>query len=135
MDVNTNLGGRTALIVNYGLAAPVFSDAEALTGLTPRFVPRHTFNAWLRKDWARGFHAAGGVRRVGRQFANDRNTLTIGGYATVAVAAGYRTPRWEWQVNAENLFNNRDYFLPGHFSNLVFPGAPVNVTTTVRLKY
>ena len=31
---------------------------------------------------------------------------------------GYRTDRWEWTLNAENLFNKTDYFLPGHFSNM-----------------
>ena len=38
-------------------------------------------------------------------------------------------------MNAENLFNNDDYFLPGHFGNNAFPGQPINVTTTVRLKW
>ena len=28
-------------------------------------------------------------------------------------------------LNADNLFNKEDYFLPGHFSNLVFPGQPI----------
>lgn len=135
VDVNTDLGGRTALIVNYGFAAPIFTDAVALTGKMPRFVPRHTANVWLRKDWASGFNLAGGGRRVGTQFANDANTLTLDGYTTVSAAVGYRTARWEWQVNAENLFNKEDYFLPGHFSNLVFPGAPINLMTTFRLKY
>jgi len=135
IDVNTDLGGRTALIVNYGFAAPIFTDAAALTGKMPRFVPRHTANVWVRKDWASGFNVAGGGRRVGEQFANDANTLRLDGYATVAAAVGFRTARWEWQVNAENLFNKEDYVLPGHFSNLVFPGAPINVMTTFRLKY
>ena len=36
---------------------------------------------------------------------------------------------------ADNLFNKKDYFLPGHFSNNVFPGQPINVTATLRLKW
>lgn len=135
VDVNTDLGARTALIVNYGFAAPTFTDFGANTGSTPQFVPRHTANVWVRKDWASGVHVAGGARRVGAQFANNANTASLDGYTTAAAAVGYRTARWEWQLNAENLFNERDYFLPGHFSNLVFPGAPINVTTTLRLKY
>ncbi|MGE0394742.1 MAG: TonB-dependent receptor, partial [Vicinamibacterales bacterium] len=135
VDVNTDLGGRTALIVNYGFAAPTFTDFGANTGNTAQFVPRHNLNVWIRKDWASGFNVAGGGRRVGEQFANNANTATLDGYGTVAAAAGYRTARWEWQVNAENLFNNRNYFLPGHFGGQAFPGAPINVTTTLRLKY
>ena len=32
-------------------------------------------------------------------------------------------------------FNNDNYFLPGHFGNNAFPGQPINVTTTIRLKW
>ncbi|MBM3778369.1 MAG: hypothetical protein FJW23_09050 [Acidimicrobiia bacterium] len=135
LDVNTDLGGRAHLIVNYGFASPVFEDAEHLTGLVPRFVPTHTLNTWLRRDWDSGFNAAIGLRHVGEQFANNGNTLVLEGYTTASGAVGYRTPRWEWSLNAENLFNNDEYVLPGHFSNLVFPGPPINVTTTIRLKY
>ena len=42
LDVNTDLGGETHLIFNYGFARPRFDDAEELTGKTPRFVPGTT---------------------------------------------------------------------------------------------
>ena len=58
LDVNTDLGGQTHLILNYGFARPRFDDADDLTGKTPRFVPRHNVNVWLRKDWASGFNAS-----------------------------------------------------------------------------
>ena len=73
LDVNTDLGGRTHLILNYGFARPRFDDAEDLTGLTPRFVPKHNVNVWLRKDWASGFNASFGARYLGSQFVNDSN--------------------------------------------------------------
>jgi hypothetical protein len=38
-------------------------------------------------------------------------------------------------VNIDNLFNKDDYFLPGHFSGIVLPGAPLSATTTLRLRY
>ena len=82
-----------------------------------------------------GFNAAFGARHVGEQFANNGNTLTVDDYTIFSGAVGFRTSRWDWTVNADNLFNNDDYFLPGHFSNLGFPGPPINVTTTVRLRW
>ncbi len=48
---------------------------------------------------------------------------------------GYRADRWEWSLNADNLFNKERYFLPGLFSNQVYPGQPINVTSTIRLKF
>jgi iron complex outermembrane receptor protein len=135
-DVNTALGGLTYLVFNYGFSAPRYGDdAGALAGLAPRFAPRHNVNAWLRKEFPGGFNAAFGARHVGEQFANNGNTLTLDRYTIFSGAVGFRTSRWDWTVNADNLFNNDDYFLPGHFSNLAFPGQPINVTTTVRLRW
>lgn len=73
---------------------------------------------------------------MGPQFANDANSVRIGGYTTFSGAAGYRADElWEWQINAENLFNRDRYFIPGHFNNIVFPGQPINVSTTLRLRF
>jgi TonB-dependent siderophore receptor len=134
VDINTDLGGRAYLLFNYGLATPKF-EGGTLDGKTPRFAPKHNVNLWLRKDWARGFNAGFGVRYLAEQFGDNGNTQLVDGYSIFSGAVGYRTPRWEWSLNAENLFNNEDYFLPGHFGNNAFPGQPINVTTTVRLKW
>ena len=135
IDVNADLGHGAYLLVNYGLAQPRFNDAEELTGLQPRYVPTHTANVWVRKDWSSGLNAAFGMRWVGAQFADDENTTQLDGYGIASAAVGYRADRWEWSMNVDNLFDNDDYFLPGHFSNLVFPGQPISVTTAIRLKY
>jgi iron complex outermembrane recepter protein len=135
LDVNTDLGGRTSLIFNYGFTTPRFADAGDLSGRTPRFVPKHNVNMWLRKDWARGLNAAFGLRYLAEQFGDNTNTQRLDDFAIFSGAVGYRTSRWDWSLNAENLFNNDDYFLPGHFGNNAFPGPPINVTTTIRLKW
>ncbi len=135
VDVNTDLGREAHLLFNYGLAVPTFEDAGALSGNTPRFAPRHNVNLWLRKDWPGGFNAGFGLRYLAEQFGDNANTQLLEGYTIFSGAVGYRTPRWDWLLNAENLFNNEDYFLPGHFGNNAFPGQPINVTTTVRLKW
>ncbi len=134
-DLNTDLGHQTSLVFNYGLSAPTFTDAGNLSGKTPRFAPRHNVNAWLRKDFKGGVNAAFGYRHLSEQFGDNANTQLVDGYGIFSGAVGFRTPRWDWTLNAENLFNNEDYFLPGHFGNNAFPGQPINVTTTVRLKW
>ena len=42
---------------------------------------------------------------------------------------------WEWSLNAENLFDRERYFLLGQYSEQVFPGQPINVSTTIRLRF
>jgi outer membrane receptor protein involved in Fe transport len=135
VDVNTDLGRGTYLLFNYGFTTPRYEDAEELTGLKPRFVPTNLVNLWLRKDFRGGFNAAFGVRFVGEQFVNNGNTVHLDDYSIFSGAVGYRRDRWEWTLNAENLFDNDDYFLPGHFSNNVFPGQPINVSSTIRFRF
>jgi iron complex outermembrane receptor protein len=136
VDVNTDLGSHAFLVFNYGLAVPKFNDpGDDLDGKTPRFVPKHNVNLWLRADLPRGFNAGFGLRYLAAQFGDDENTQRLDDYTIFSGAVGYRRPGWEWSVNAENLFNNDNYFLPGHFGNNAFPGQPINVTTTIRLKW
>jgi iron complex outermembrane recepter protein len=134
LDINTDLGGQAHLVFNYGLATPEFKEGT-LGGKIPRFAPKHNVNLWLRKDWAAGINAGFGLRYLAEQWGDNDNTQRLDDYTIFSGAIGYRTPRWEWSLNAENLFNNDDYFLPGHFGNNAFPGQPINVTTTVRLKW
>ena len=134
--MSTTLGWGTRLITAYGFAQANIEDpGNALDLRFPRYVPKHTGNAWLRKEWRSGFNAALGIRYVGTQFANDANTLRIGGYNTLSGAVGYRAERWEWSMNAENLFNRQRYFMPGQFGSIIFPGAPINVSSTIRLRF
>ena len=136
LDINTDLGRQIYLLFNYGFTQPRFEDAgSALSGKAPRFVPKHLSNLWVRKDFSSGFNAAFGIRHVGEQFVNDSNSVALDPYTIFSGALGYRTNQWEWTLNAENLFDNDDYFLPGHFSNLVFPGPPINVSSTIRFRF
>ena len=134
VDVNTDLGGDAYLVFNYGVAVPKFNEGT-FDGKTPRFAPKHNVNLWLRKDLPGGFNAGFGLRYLSSQFGDNNNTQRLDDYTIFSGAVGYRTPGWDWTVNAENLFNNDDYFLPGHFGNNAFPGQPINVTTTFRLKW
>lgn len=45
---------------------------------------------------------------TGSRFLNRDNTIEADGFATVDVSAGYRTPRWEFRIDARNLGNRRD---------------------------
>jgi outer membrane receptor protein involved in Fe transport len=136
LDINTDLGGRASLIFNYGFSTPRFEQpGNALDGRVPRFVPRHNANMWIRKDFASGFNGAFGFRFLGEQFGNNSNSVVLDNYAIAAGAIGFHARQWDWSLNAENLFNKDDYFLPGHFGNNAFPGQPINVSTTIRLRW
>lgn len=135
-DLNVYLGRGLQLRTNYGFARAVFEDpSSSLNGRTPRYVPKHTANAWLHKEWRSGFSASLGTRYVGPQFVANNNRVRLGGYNTLSGAVSLRRERWEWSLNADNLFNRDRYFIPGQFDNIVFPGAPINVSSTIRLRF
>ncbi len=50
-------------------------------------------------------------------------------------SVGYRRDKWEYQLNAENLLNRRRYFTGSDYQNQVYPGAPINVFATIRLRF
>jgi TonB-dependent siderophore receptor len=139
VDVNADLSHRMRLIVNYGYTIPKFnefvSDGVNYAGLLPRFAQKQAVNAWLHKSWASGFNAALGTRYVGPMFTDNENTVLIGGWTTLSGMVGYRTDLWEWNLNADNLFNRQRYFTPSDYTNQVYPGAPINVFSTIRFRF
>jgi iron complex outermembrane receptor protein len=56
----------------------------------------------------RGLLGSVEVSYTGSRFLNKRNSALAGGLATVGIGAGYRTPRWEFRVDARNLGDRRD---------------------------
>ncbi len=141
MDINADLGHRTRILVNYGYTTPKFAefidpdDEEDHSGNLPRFTQKHAANAWLTKSWTSGLHASVGARYLGAMFTNNANTTRLGGWTTFAGSVGFRWDKWEWSMNAENLLNRKRYFLGSDYSNQVYPGAPINVFTTVRMSF
>jgi iron complex outermembrane receptor protein len=135
LDINAGLGRGTRLIANYGYAQPKFTEFDALTGNVPRFVQRHAANLWLTKNWESGFISSVGMRYLGPMFTNNQNTIRMGGWTTFSGSAGYRTERWEWTVNAENVLNRARYFTGSDFEDQLYPGAPINVFSTIRFRF
>jgi iron complex outermembrane receptor protein len=137
IDVNTDLGRGTRLLVNYGYTVPEFADDDGvhIVGNRPRFTQRHAANAWLHKNWNSGIYASLGARYMGPMFTNDDNTVSLGGWTTFGGAFGIRRGLWDWSVNAENLFNRKRYFTGSDYADQVYPGAPINVFTTFRVRF
>ena len=142
LDINADLGYRTRLMLNYGYTVPKFDEfidyqdsGDDLTGNLPRFAQKQALNVWINKSWVSGLNASLGMRYVGPMFTNNANTVRLGGWSTFNGSVGLRRDTWEWSLNAENLFNRERYFTPSDYSNQVYPGAPINVFTTIRLRF
>jgi outer membrane receptor protein involved in Fe transport len=139
LDVKGSLGHGVNLIANYGYVVPRFDNfvesGVNLSGFRPRFVPLHTANLWLTKQWKSGITTSIGSQTVGSVYADNADTIRLGGWTTFRGAVGYTRPRWEFNLNAENLFNRQRYFTGADYSDQVYPGSPINVFATVRLRF
>lgn len=143
MDANGNLGKGFRLVANYGWTQPVFDNYLVSNGTVdrsgrqPTFVPRHTGNTWITRQWNSGFHASVGARYMGRVWLNDVNDIPLGGWTTFSGAFGFRRGRYDWSVNAENLLNRERYVASafGTAGSQVYPGSPINIFSTLRLRF
>jgi len=140
-DLNASLGWGIQAVANYGYALPRFDSffisngAVNLSGFRPRWVQRHASNVWLTKAWNSGVTASLGSRYISSMFANNTNTVRLGGNTVWGGAFGYRRGNFNWTVNAENLFGRQRYFTAGIYDTQIYPGSPLNVFTTFRFLF
>ncbi|HEV7735645.1 MAG TPA: TonB-dependent receptor [Candidatus Binatia bacterium] len=110
-------------------------DAPGLVGKRVAQVPR--IQAVLRASYApaTGPVASVQVRYVGQQYEDDKNTLSLGGYAVVDVFLGWRfSPRVEAFVGIENAFD-RVYPVGRSGDGLSSIGAPILAHGGVRARF
>jgi len=140
LDISGNIGKGVRLVANYGYSFPRFdefldSEGTDFSGNRPAYVQLHAANMWLTKAWNSGFSASLGGRYLGPMFTNNADTIRLGGWTTFGGAVGYRRGIYELSVNAENLLNRQRYFTASDYDNQVYPGPPINVFTTIRLRF
>ena len=137
-DFTTSLRSNWRINAVYGLTDAEFLDYEEsvgtnLRGNTPTFAPRHTFNVWTSYDLPNGFGVNVGVRYIGQVFADNDNLFVVDGYGVLNLGARYRHGRFEYSLNINNL-TSTDYFVPHQDYLQVYPGEPINVLGTVRVR-
>ena len=129
---------RWRMNVGYGFTNAEFLDYEESPGVnrrgnTPVFAPRHTFNLWTGYDWSNGLGVNVGARYLGRTFADNGNTFEVDGYGVLNLAVRYRRGVLEYGFNVNNV-TDTEYFVPHQDYLQVYPGNPVNVIATIRVR-
>jgi len=138
LDLETSVAANWRVNVSYGFTDAEFLDYEESPGVnrrgnTTQFAPRNTFNVWTGYEWKNGFGVNVGGRYFGNVFADSANEFEVNGYGLINLAARYRRGPLEFALNVNNL-TDTEYFIP-HLDYLqVYPGAPVNVMGTIRVR-
>jgi iron complex outermembrane receptor protein len=126
--INGSYAFTDADIVDFPISA-----TTNLAGNTPVFAPRHTFNLWTAYDWPSGVGLSVGVRALSSQFADRDNVLALDGYGLLNLAVRYAREPLEYAVNVNNL-TGTDYFVSTLYDTQMYPGEPINVLGTVRIR-
>ncbi len=138
-DITTSPVSNWRITGGYGFTNAKFGDylinaTTNLNGNTSIMAPKHTFSIWTAYDWPNGFGINVGARAQSKVFIERTNSLTFDGYGVLNVGARYRRGAVEYALNVNNLTDS-EYFASVLYDTQLYPGEPINVLGTVRVRF
>ncbi|WP_213286252.1 TonB-dependent siderophore receptor [Bradyrhizobium sp. sGM-13] len=117
----------------------ISKDADpALLGLTPTNTPQQTGSLWadytFQEGPLRGFGFGGGVRYVGKSFANSANTLVVPSVVLGDAAIHYEWQNWRAALNVINIAD-KTYVASCASDTSCFYGDRRRVTASLAYKW
>lgn len=137
-DLTTSIAANWRLNASYGYTNAEFLDYEPTPGVNLRgnkanFVPPHTFSLWAGYEWANGFGVNAGTQFFSSVFADQANRFSFDSYGLLNFAVRYRRGPIELALNVNNA-TDTEYYVPHLDFPQAYPGAPVNMLGTVRVR-
>ena len=97
-------------------------------------MPRHSFNLWTTYDLTDQLTLGGGVNAMSH--IQSSAGVRGAGYATFDLMAAYRiTPKLQFQLNVDNLFDRNYYTRVGSVNTFNIPGAERSITANLRYDF
>jgi catecholate siderophore receptor len=138
LDVNGKVHAGWSIAGGYAWQKAVLTatqSATALEGARVAHVPRHSLSLWNRYDFSPAWGAALGVIARSAVFASVSNTVALPGFTRVDGAVYFKPqPRFQLQLNLENLFNKK-YYASAHSNDNIAPGSPRALRMTVLWQF
>ena len=122
-----------------GVGGPNFASYHPPLGrIRAPGIPQFQANAFLEYKAPAGWGLGGGPQYIGRQYANDQDTLHIPGEYEVDGYVFYGTRKWEIRLNVKNAFNHRledpiDVSFAGN--DTVFVRPPISASLSYRYHF
>jgi catecholate siderophore receptor len=116
--VNGLRAGATGRITNKWqvFAGYTFLDAEILNGIaagtqgmTPANTPKHTATMWSSYAFLPSWEVGGGAFYMSQRYANNTNTVQVGGSVRWDAMLAYHQPKYDVRLNLFNVFDKRYY--------------------------
>jgi outer membrane receptor for ferric coprogen and ferric-rhodotorulic acid len=122
-----------------GLGGPNFTSYSPPTGrMRAPGIPQVQGNFFAEYKNPTGWGVGAGPQYIGRQYANDQDTLHIPGEYEMDGYVFYGQKRWDVRVNVKNMFNHRlldpiDVTFAGN--DTVFVRPPISASITFRYHF
>jgi iron complex outermembrane recepter protein len=122
-----------------GLGSPNFTSYYPPGGrMRAPGIPQLMANFFVDYKFATYFGVGAGPQIIGREYANDQDTLHIPGEYSLDGFVSYRRKHWDVRLNIKNITNQRlldpvDVTFAGN--DLVFVREPISASLTFRLHY
>ena len=101
-------------------------------------VPYNVFTLWNKYEFHPMFAAGVGVINQSYAYASSDNTVQLPGFTRVDAAIfgkfAFDGRKYRWQVNVENVFNQK-YYSTADGNNNITPGSPTAVRGTVTASF
>ena len=141
-DVQGQLSDHLRMISSLAFTnTEITKDGDGNEGNRLPNAPKYQYSLWfdynVSGDNQLGLSIGGGLFGSGQRFGNRKNTYDDGKYTTVDLYSAYKfmmnNTKVTAQLNVNNVFNEKFYYLGSSSSNL--PNAPTNATATVRVDF
>jgi len=113
LEARGQLTEQLSLIAGYSyIDAEVLSSEDGDEGNEPAMVPKHTAMLWGEYDFtgaAEGLSLGGGVRYIGKTWADNANSRRVDSYVVADMAARYSWDEYTAALNVTNLFDEEYY--------------------------
>lgn len=137
LEAHNQLTSRLSSIVTYTINHVRIESKDKTNGNTPYITPSSMASAWLNYKFDYGITTGVGVRYLGRQWADNENTLRVPSATLVDASVRMDLGAWrsQWkgayvQLNAKNL-GGRDYVAACYSKASCYWGAERSVIATV----
>jgi catecholate siderophore receptor len=101
-------------------------------------VPYNVFTLWNKYEFHPMFAAGVGVINQSYAYASSDNTVQLPGFTRVDAAIfgkfAFDGRKYRWQVNVENVFNQK-YYSTADGNNNITPGSPTAVRGSITASF
>ncbi|QOT75972.1 TonB-dependent receptor [Cupriavidus basilensis] len=83
--------------------------AAGTQGMVPTNTPKHTATAWTSYRVLQDWEVGGGAFYMSQRYANNTNTVQVGGYVRWDGMIAYHQPKYDVRLNLFNVFDKKYY--------------------------